>query len=72
MRVNSEPPAKVCAWCLGSLVTLLSTVRNTDKVGPGQTCLELGVDSDLVAFPLVPTVPFWLSHGQAGDITCAR
>lgn len=30
------------------------------------------MDSDLSTFPLVPTVPFWLNHGEAGDITCAR
>lgn len=54
---------------------LYSGVRckeHRDKVRPGPTCLGPGVDSDLSTFPLVPTVPFWLSHGEAGDVTCAR
>lgn len=52
-------------WC-----PLKGTQR--DRVGPGMTCLGLGVNSDLSTFPFVPTVPVWLSHGEAGDVTCAR
>lgn len=32
----------------------------------------VGVGLTYLAFPPVPTVPFWLSHGEAGDLACAR
>lgn len=60
---------------LGGLVPPVSIVRDKERQSGSPVDLlggGSGPDFDFSTFLLVPTVPFWLNHGEAGDITCAR